>query len=156
MKIVRGSLLVASAIIVQLILSGIWPITLYFVDLPLIVVLYYALNRGPIVGSTLGGAVGLLQDSLTGSLLGVGAVARSLVGYAVGSASTRLVFVGRFPQILFVAAGTLLSNLLEALTLALMGRQLAMPSFAGLLAVTVGNSLVGGILLVLSRREPGN
>jgi rod shape-determining protein MreD len=153
LKFVRGALLVAGAMVFQLILSGIWPITLYFVDLPLLVVLYYALNRGPTVGLTLGGAVGLLQDSLTGSLLGVGAVARGLVGYAVGSASTRLVFVGRFPQILLVAAGTLLSNLLEASTLALMGRQMATPSIAGLLAVTVGNSLLGGLLLVLCSRE---
>jgi len=117
------------------------------------VVLYYALDRGPTVGSILGAAVGLVQDSLTQSLLGTGAVARCVVGYMVGAAGTRFVLTRPLPQLLVAAGGTLAVRSLELLTLIVMGRQLALPSALDLLAGAVGNGVVGGALFAILRRE---
>lgn len=153
MRALRGALLLAGALLGQLVLTGTWPGSAYLFDLPLAVVLYYALDRGPTAGLWLGVAVGLVQDALTGSLLGAGAVARGLVGYAIGSAGTRLVLTGPFPLILLAAGGTLISELLEALTLALMGTRLVIPPVVSLFTVAAGNGLVGGTLLALRNRE---
>jgi len=148
-----GAALLLGALLTQLILSSVWPLTALSFDLPLLVVIYYALNNGPSVGTSLGGAAGLLQDSLTGSLLGAGAVSRGLVGYLAGTASARLVLTGPLPQFLIVAAGTLAARLLELLTLVVMGRRLAAPPVLGFLAAAVGNGLLGGALFALRRRE---
>jgi len=152
-RVLRGALLLAGAILGQLVLTGTWPRSAYLFDLPLAVVLYYAVDRGPAAGLWLGVAVGLVQDALTGSLLGAGAVARGLVGYAIGSAGTRLVLTGPFPLFLLAAAGTLISELLEALTLALMGTRLVFPPVLSLLSVAVGNGLVAGTLLAFRNHE---
>lgn len=141
------------ASLIQLLLSSVWPEAVLFFDLPLVVVIYYGLSKGPSVGLTLGCAAGLLQDTLTGSLFGAGAVARSLVGYVVGSASKRLVLAGPLPRFAIVAAGTLLARVLEFLTLLLMGRRLAQPPVIGIFAGFIGNGLVGGAILALWSRE---
>jgi rod shape-determining protein MreD len=152
-RVLLGLAALAGASLLQLLISAKWPAAVLFFDLPLVVVIYYAMSRGPLVGLTLGGAAGLLQDMLTGSLLGAGAVSRVLVGYLVGSASTRLVFAGPLPRFLMVAAGTLAARVLELLTLLLMGRRLAQPSVIGILAGVLGNGLVGGALVALLSRE---
>jgi rod shape-determining protein MreD len=153
MKPLLGAVILLGALAGGLMLSSVWPISLMFFDLPLLVVLYYALDRGPTTGLSLGGVIGLVQDSLSGSLFGAGAVARSLVGYAIGSAGARLVLTGPLPQFLLVAAGTIVARLLELLTLVLMGRRLVPPPLLGLLAVAVGNGLIGGVLLAFRTRE---
>ena len=84
MRRLAGPAVLLAAFVVQLTLSAAWPGSVVFFDLPLLVVVYYALNRGPTVGLVLGGAVGLLQDGLTGSLLGAAALSKSLVGFLAG------------------------------------------------------------------------
>jgi rod shape-determining protein MreD len=141
------------ALVAQLALSSPWPGAMAFFDLPLLVVLYYALNRGPSLGLTVGGFVGLLQDALAGSLLGAGALSRSLVGYLTGSATVRFVLGGPFARFLVVIAATLAARLLEFFTLAVMGRHLAAPPPADLLAGIAGNGAAGAVLFTLFHRE---
>lgn len=59
-------------------------------DIPLIVVIFLALRRGPEVGCAAGFVAGLLQDVAAGGLIGVQALTKALVGFALGSASGRL------------------------------------------------------------------
>lgn len=59
-------------------------------DLPLIVVVLLALRRGPEFGCVAGFAAGLLQDAAGGGLLGVQALTKALVGFAIGAAGGRL------------------------------------------------------------------
>ncbi len=148
-----GAAALASALVGQLILSAMWPGSVVFFDLPLLVVLYYGLDRGPAAALLLGAGVGIVQDSLTGSLLGAGATAKSLVGFIVGSAGLRFLLAGILPQVLIISCGTLAARLLELLTLAVMGRQLVLPPIQDLLAGVAGNSLVGWAVFALLRRE---
>ncbi len=56
------------------------------VDLPLIVVIYFAISRRSAVAGTLtGAALGLLQDTLSNQYIGVNGIAKSIVGYAAAS-----------------------------------------------------------------------
>jgi rod shape-determining protein MreD len=59
-------------------------------DIPLIVVGLLALRRGPEVGCLAGLAAGLLQDSAGGGLLGVQALTKAVIGFALGVAGQRL------------------------------------------------------------------
>ncbi len=54
------------------------------VDLVLVVVLAVAMKQGAVVGLWTGTVGGLLQDALSGGVVGVGGLAKTLVGYFVG------------------------------------------------------------------------
>lgn len=62
-----------------------------YLDLPLLVTIYFALSRrNPASGLLLGMVVGLLQDSLSRTPLGLYGVAKTVVGYAGSSLGARL------------------------------------------------------------------
>lgn len=55
-------------------------------DLPLIIVLFFAVSRrSPIAGTLTGAIIGLLQDALTNQPIGVNGMAKSAVGYIAAS-----------------------------------------------------------------------
>jgi len=78
-------------------------------DLPLIVVVLLALHRGSEVGCLAGLVTGLLQDAASGGLLGVQALTKALVGFALGGAGRRL----RVTQPLVQVPGLVLLSLAE-------------------------------------------
>jgi rod shape-determining protein MreD len=64
---------------------------LSFLEMPLLVVMYFALmRRNPISGLLLGTVVGLAQDSLSKNPLGVFGIVNTLVGYFAASVGMRI------------------------------------------------------------------
>src|SRR6202162_3101797 len=64
---------------------------LAYLELPLIVTVYFALvRRSPIGGLTIGALVGLAQDSLSKNPLGMFGITKTLVGYIAASVGLRL------------------------------------------------------------------
>jgi len=60
-------------------------------DLPLLVVIFFAVaRRSPVTGLLTGAAIGLLQDSLTGHPLGLYGIAKTVVGYGASSLGVKL------------------------------------------------------------------
>ncbi len=60
-------------------------------DLPLLITMYFGLSRrNPSTGLLLGTVIGLLQDSLSKSPLGLNGIAKTLVGYIASSIGGRL------------------------------------------------------------------
>lgn len=61
-----------------------------FLDLPLLVTVYFALmRRSPLIGLFLGAGIGLVQDSLSHQPLGMYGIVKTLVGYFAASMSQR-------------------------------------------------------------------
>ncbi|MBC8167962.1 MAG: rod shape-determining protein MreD [Bryobacteraceae bacterium] len=61
-----------------------------YLELPLLVTVYYALMaRNPIPGLLFGAVIGLAQDSLSHHPLGMFGITKTLVGYFAASVSTR-------------------------------------------------------------------
>lgn len=59
-------------------------------DIPLIMVVLLALRRGPEFGCAAGFFAGLLQDVAGGGFIGVQALTKALVGFAIGAVGGRL------------------------------------------------------------------
>ena len=64
---------------------------LSYLELPLLVTVYFSLmRRSPTSGVLLGAAIGLAQDSLSANPLGMFGMVKTLVGYFAGTASQRM------------------------------------------------------------------
>jgi len=59
------------------------------VDLVLVVVVLAALNRGLVSGLWIGTVAGLLQDALSGGIMGVNGLTKTIIGVLVGFAGSR-------------------------------------------------------------------
>jgi rod shape-determining protein MreD len=73
---------------------------LSYLEMPLLVTVYFALmRRGPIGGLFLGAAIGLVQDSLSGQPLGMFGIVKTLVGYFAASVSLRFDVENQFVRL---------------------------------------------------------
>jgi rod shape-determining protein MreD len=85
---------VAAATIFALVVQALLPV--YFpkadiLDLPLLITIYFGLSRrNPSTGLLLGTVIGLLQDSLSKSPLGLYGIAKTIIGYVASSIGARL------------------------------------------------------------------
>jgi rod shape-determining protein MreD len=82
-------------------------------DLPLIVVVLLALRRGPEFGCVAGFAAGLLQDVAGGGLLGIQALTKALVGFAIGALGSELRVTQPLVQVPGLAVLTILEGIVR-------------------------------------------
>ncbi|RMF58791.1 MAG: rod shape-determining protein MreD [Calditrichaeota bacterium] len=96
-----GALLLQSTVITPLFQIYYWK-----PNLILIVLVIFSLHHGQMAGSTAGFLVGLSSDIISSSLLGLGALCKSITGYIAGSFGSELVRERyQFIVALFVAGG---------------------------------------------------
>jgi len=85
---------VPAAVLLALVLQAFFPIHFRwanYLELPLLVTLYFALSkRNPSTGMLLGMVIGLLQDSLSRTPLGLYGIAKTLVGFVGSSIGARI------------------------------------------------------------------
>ncbi|MFZ0662670.1 MAG: rod shape-determining protein MreD [Acidobacteriaceae bacterium] len=80
-------------------------------DLPLLVVIYFASTLRMPVAATLGGAIlGLAQDALTHQPLGVFGIAKAFIGYLAASLGVRIDTENIITRLLLTFAFVLLNN----------------------------------------------
>lgn len=62
-----------------------------YVDLPLVITIYFALGRrNPVQGMLLGATLGLLQDAMTHQAIGLNGITKTVVGYLAASVGVRI------------------------------------------------------------------
>ncbi|HMG34770.1 MAG TPA: rod shape-determining protein MreD [Blastocatellia bacterium] len=83
-----------------------------YADLPLIVTVYYGLQRSPMLAMFCGLALGLGGDSISGGVLGVGGFAKTLIGYMVASVSVRFSLENPLARLATVAIASAANTLL--------------------------------------------
>src|SRR6267154_6568643 len=83
---------VPAVVVLALVLQAFFPVRWSgYLELPLLVTLYFALSkRNPSSGLVLGMAIGLLQDSLSRTPLGLYGIAKTLTGYLGSSIGARI------------------------------------------------------------------
>lgn len=87
-----GTILLATifALLVQAFLPVYWP-KVSTLDLPLLITIYFGLSRrNPSTGLLLGMLIGLLQDSLSKTPLGLFGIAKTLIGFVASSIGGKL------------------------------------------------------------------
>ena len=82
------AVVVALAVLLQSSLRVLWG-PLAYADLPLVVVVYFALRRDPVLALLLAAVAGLGTDALSGGLLGANSLSKSVTAYLIGALVTR-------------------------------------------------------------------
>ncbi|HXP17532.1 MAG TPA: rod shape-determining protein MreD [Terriglobales bacterium] len=94
-EVYRFNIPVAIAVpLIALFLQAFVPLRLHFFslfDLPLLVVIFFAVaRRNPVAGLLTGSLIGLLQDSLTHQPIGIYGIAKTVVGFGASSLGAKL------------------------------------------------------------------
>jgi rod shape-determining protein MreD len=106
---------IALTIVVALLLQMVLPNYLGFfeyIDLALVVTVYFGLQRAPVLGMLTGMLAGLGGDAVTGGVVGVGGFAKTLIGYLVGTASVRLSLENPLARLAVVAVSSAANTVL--------------------------------------------
>jgi rod shape-determining protein MreD len=79
------------ALLLQAFLPKYLPLAGQWLELPLLVTLYFGLSRrNPATGLLLGTSIGLFQDAVSGGYIGLFGIAKAMVGYGASSLSGRI------------------------------------------------------------------
>lgn len=78
------------------------------VDLVLVVVVYVALTMGPVTGLLTGTIAGLAQDALSSGVIGIGGLAKTLVGFLAGIVGSQFIVSQSLPRFVVFFGATLL------------------------------------------------
>jgi rod shape-determining protein MreD len=122
-------------------------------DLPLLVVIYFAVSRrSPIAGTLTGALVGLLQDGVTHRPFGLHGIAKTMIGFLAASIGLRIDVDNPLTRILMIFIFTLLdSSLYLVIVRHLMAEPLAWSWLHQLLRAGV-NVLLGVVLFAVLDR----
>jgi rod shape-determining protein MreD len=102
---------VAVTLVLQTTLSLVLPSTLSSLDLVLVGVVYVALTSGSVTGLLAGTVAGLAQDALSSGTMGIGGLAKTMVGYLAGRLGTQLIVAAALPRFVVFFLATLLHGL---------------------------------------------
>lgn len=111
MQTFKIALTIVVALFVQVLLSRYLSFFRY-VDLALIVTVYVALQRAPILGMATGCAAGLGSDALVGGIVGVGGFSRTLIGYIVAMVSIKLSVENPLSRLAVVSLASVVNTVL--------------------------------------------
>lgn len=124
-------------------------------DFVLVGVVFAALQSGAAAGMLAGTIGGLLQDVASGSVVGLGGLVKTLVGYAAGVLGTRFVVAKAHARALIVAVATLVHGLAMAGLLAVIGETWPSVAWADMLEAIVINTIAGWLAFQLTESLPG-
>lgn len=138
--------IIAGALALQTTLAGMIMRGTTALDFVLIAVVYLALRSGPVTGLLAGSVAGLIQDALSSGILGIGGLAKTLVGFLVGVLSTQFIVAAPLPRfVVFVAATALHAAIFMGLYVLLDLRQFPSP-YTEVGTQALGNGFVGVIV----------
>ena len=107
MKTAYVAILVTVALLVQTTLVRIGAGGGTPVDLVLVVVVLIGLQRGPVVGLWTGTLGGLFQDALSGGIIGVSGLTKTIIGVGSGVAGSRFILGTVWHRLAFVIGASL-------------------------------------------------
>jgi rod shape-determining protein MreD len=125
------------------------------VDLVLVAVVYVALATGPVGGMLSGSLAGLIQDALSSGVIGIGGLAKAIVGFLVGVIGQQFIVTTALPRlVMFVAATVLHALLFMGLYMGLGLRMFSGP-WQAVAGQALGNAVVGLIAFGIIESLPG-
>jgi rod shape-determining protein MreD len=155
LRTIRIIVAVVLAVWLQMALRNVLVLGTAPLDLVLVAVVYIALKFGPTTGLLAGACAGLAQDALGSGIIGIGGLAKTVVGYIVGQAGTQFIVTGPLPRFVTFVASTVIHAVIfmglnELLGLARFGFP-----WGGVLGQGVANAVVGIVTLQAIELVPG-
>ena len=117
-----------------------------FVDFPLIIIIYAALQRDAIKAVLFGSIAGLAVDALSGGLLGANGFSKTLVAFAVSELARRVYMDNLLLRIPVIAAASVIDDLVYYGLHRLLGQE---PNVSVLTTVSytlIGTTIAGTII----------
>ena len=146
---------VAVALALQTTLSRIAIRSTVAVDLVLVVVVYVALTSGPATGLLTGAFAGLVQDSLSSSVIGIGGLAKTIVGFLAGIIGSQFIVAQSLPRFVVFFGATVLHAVVFMGLYVLLGlRQFGTP-YAAVTGQAAANAVIGVVAFQLVEFLPG-
>jgi rod shape-determining protein MreD len=125
------------------------------IDLVLVAVVAVALTTGPVSGMLAGSVAGLIQDALSSGVLGIGGLAKSVIGFVAGAIGQQFILTSALPRFLmFVGATAAHAALFMGLYVVLGLRAFPAP-WKAVASQAVGNALVGVVGFAIVESLPG-
>ena len=125
------------------------------IDLVLIVVVFVAIKSGPVTGLLGGTVAGLIQDALSSGILGIGGLAKTIVGFLAGAFGQQFIVTAALPRLVIFMAGTVLHGGVFMGLYYLLGLRAFPSPWKPLLAQALGNALVGIVAFGVIESLPG-
>jgi rod shape-determining protein MreD len=145
---------VTASLAVQTTLSGLMIGGRIPVNLVLVAVIYIALAFGAVTGMLAGAVAGLAQDALAGSIVGIGGLSKTLVGFLVGVLGAQFIVSQTIPRfVMFVGATMLHEVVFEALSALVEGRAFALKMSTVLVQALV-NAVIGITAFMIVEKGP--
>ena len=149
MRQLKIAIVLALAILLQSSLRNIWD-PLVYIDLPLVVVVYFALQRDMFQALMVGVVAGLATDALSGGgLLGAYGFSKTLTAYVIAAISTRVMLDNPLVRIPVLAGAVLLDSTVYVLLHRMLGQASQRPFVELASYGLIWTTTVGTILLYL-------
>jgi rod shape-determining protein MreD len=124
-------------------------------DLVLVVVTYVALTSGPVTGMLAGSLAGIIQDALSSGVVGIGGLAKSIVGFLAGAIGQQFIVAAALPRlVIFLGATALHAAVFMGLYVVLGLREFPSP-WTAIASQALGNAVVGLIAFAIIESLPG-
>jgi len=144
----RIAAVLALAILLQLSLRKVWP-PLVFIDLPLVIVVYVALQREAWQALITGTLAGLIVDAASGGVLGTGGFSKTLTAYLIFYAATRVNLENPLLRIPLLAAAAALDGSVYVGLNRLLGQPLQAPFVQTIAYRVIGTTIIGTLALLM-------
>ena len=148
MNQLKIALVLGLAIVLQTSLLNEWP-PLGYVDLPLVVVVYVALQRDPLQALIIGAIAGLATDAFSGGLLGAGGFSKTLTAFLIASLATRVMLDNPLARIPVLAGAALLDNTVYVFLHRMLGQPSLIPFVQMAAYKLIGTTVAGTLILYL-------
>jgi hypothetical protein len=164
-------LAIAIALAVQTLLARVEIRGTGAIDLVLVVVVYVALVAGPVAGLLAGALGGLTQDCLSATgvatvsatgaitlakgIIGVGGLAKTIVGFGAGVLGTQFIVTGLVPRLVVFFSATVVHAIIFLGLSVLLDFRLAGVPYAPVLTQAAANAFIGAVAFQLIEGFPG-
>ena len=124
-------------------------------DLVLVVVVYVALTSGPVTGMFAGSVAGIIQDALSSGVIGIGGLAKSIVGFLAGALGQQFIVTSALPRFVMFLGATLLHAVVFMGLYVVLGLRSFPSPWAAVLSQALANAAAGMCGFLVIESVPG-
>lgn len=124
-------------------------------DLLLVVVVFIALRGGPTLGMLTGTFAGLVQDSLSTGVIGIGGLAKTIVGFVTGLIGRQFIVSEPLPRFVVFFSATVVNELTVMGLYTVLGLRHFDSPYVAVASQALGNAVVGIVAFQIAELLPG-